>query len=78
MKWLLVVIVMNTPVKTDLVFQSLPACLQAESQMRKEWVEIINNTIAWQNTTSMSTEEKQKNTNFVMQQSISGTCIPTK
>ena len=42
MKWVLVALVMNTPVKTDLVFESLPACLAAESQMRTEWAEVVN------------------------------------
>lgn len=42
MKWLLVVIVMNTPVKTDLVFNSLSECLAAEAQMRTEWSEVYN------------------------------------
>ena len=38
-KWLLVVIVMNSPVKTDLVFNSLSDCLAAENQMRREWAD---------------------------------------
>ena len=42
MKWLLIVIVMNAPIKTDLVFESLSECLSAETQMRKEWAELYN------------------------------------
>ena len=78
MKWLLVAIVIQTPVKTDLVFESLAACLQSESEMRKSWVEVINKTISWQETATISKDEKEKNRAFVMQQMPSGTCIPTK
>ena len=42
MKWVLVALVMNIPVKTDLVFNSLDECLAAELQMRKEWSESYN------------------------------------
>ena len=41
MHWVLVVIVMHMPVKTDLVFDSLGSCLQTESAMRKEWIDVI-------------------------------------
>lgn len=77
MKWLLVALVMHAPVKTDLVFDSLGACLQAESAMRKEWTDVINRTVQWTNVnTTMTKEEKQKNIDFVMNQMTSGTCIP--
>jgi hypothetical protein len=78
MKWLLVAIVMHTPVKTDLVFDSLPACLTKESEMRQAWVDVINKTIAWQESTNMSKDDREKNRTFVMEQMTSGTCIPTK
>ena len=42
MKWPLVAIVMNTPIKTDLVFNNLADCLSAENQMRKEWAELYD------------------------------------
>ncbi len=45
MKWLLGVIVMNMPVKTDLVFNSLSDCLAAEEKMREHWGNIYNQTL---------------------------------
>ena len=44
MKWILVAIVMNTPVKTDLTFNNLNECLSAEQAMslaRWVWTEIL-------------------------------------
>jgi hypothetical protein len=68
MKWLLVVIVMNSPVKTDLVFDTLLACLAAESQMRKQWADVYNQT----------RQSSKDSLDFVRSQMTSGTCIPTK
>ena len=70
MKWLLVVLVMNSPVKTDLVFDTLPACLAAEEQMRKQWADVYNQTL--KNKASKETLE------LVRSQMTNGTCIPTK
>ena len=42
MKWVLVVIVINSPVKTDLTFNSLNECLSAEQAMRTEWAAVFN------------------------------------
>ncbi len=70
MKWLLVVLVMNTPVKTDLVFESLELCLAAEAKMRSEWTKIYNHAQA---------KKASKDTlEFIQAQMTSGTCIPTK
>lgn len=46
MHWLLVVIVTIIPVKTDLVFDSLNGCLTAEQDMRAQWTEIYNRSVA--------------------------------
>jgi len=70
MKWLLVVIVMNSPVKTELVFDTLPSCLAAEEQMRKQWADVYNQTL--KNKASKETLE------LVRSQMTTGTCIPTK
>ena len=70
MKWLLVVIVMNSPLKTDLVFDTLPGCLAAEEQMRKQWADGYNQTL--KNKASKETLE------LVRSQMTNGTCIPTK
>jgi hypothetical protein len=70
MKWLLVVIVMNTPVKTDLVFNSLSDCLSAETQMRKEWVEIYNQ--------AQKSGAVKETLGFMSSQMTKGTCIPSK
>ena len=70
MKWLLVVLVMNTPVKTDLVFSTLNECLQAEQTMRQQQAEVYNQAVA---------RKAAKDTlDFVMRQQLWGTCIPTK
>lgn len=70
MKWVLVALVMNTPVKTDLVFNTLPECLAAEAQMRSEWSAAYN-------------EAKKANTDAmrvgqISQAMTTGTCIPSK
>lgn len=70
MKWILVAIVMNTPVKTDLVFDNLPACLDAENQMRKEWSEAYN-----QAKKSGAPAERVGQISSAM---TTGTCVPSK
>ena len=70
MKWLLVVLVMNSPIKTDLVFPSLDSCLAAESAMRSSWAEIYNRAA----TAKMS----QDSLDMIKKQMTHGTCIPTK
>lgn len=68
MNWLLVVIVLGAPVKTDLVYRSLQDCLAAELQMRGEWVEAYNAAVR-----AKSTPEGLA---FLKKQISSGTCIP--
>jgi hypothetical protein len=70
MKWLLVVIVMNVSVKTDLVFNSLSDCLAAELKMHGHWADIYNRTL--KNNASKESLE------LVQGQIMSGTCIRTK
>jgi hypothetical protein len=70
MKWLLVVILANTPVKTDLVFSSLDECLRAEESMRKQWADVYNE--AFRRNADKDTLE------MVKRQMGSGTCIPSK
>ena len=70
MKWLLVAIVMNSPVKTDLVFGSLSECLNAESQMRREWAEVYNQT--------KKAGAANETLGFLSSQMTKGTCIPAK
>jgi hypothetical protein len=69
-KWLLVVIVMNTPVKTDLVFDTLSDCLRAETEMRRAWAEVYND--AFRRKMPKDTMEMVKG------QMNSGTCIPSR
>lgn len=72
MNWLLVVIVLGAPVKTDLVYRSLQDCLQAEQQMRSEWA----------NTYNAARAEKPPRTpdslGYLSKQMTSGTCIPAQ
>lgn len=70
MKWLLVVIVMNTPVKTDLVFDTLGDCLRVEIEMRRAWADMYNQAL--QRKLPKDTLEMLKG------QMTSGTCIPSK
>ena len=70
MKWLLVVIVMNTPLKTELTFTTLDDCLRAETEMRQQWADLYNS--AKKRNASKDTLE------LVKGQMTSGTCIPTK
>ena len=70
MKWLLVVFVMNTPVKTELSFPTLDECLRAEQEMRRQWAEAYNEAAG---------RKAGKDTlELVKRQMTSGTCIPTK
>lgn len=70
MKWVLIVIVMNTPIKTDLVFNDLSECLSAESQMRKEWTELYSQT--------QKSGAAKETLGFMSSQMTKGTCIPSK
>lgn len=79
MKWLLVVVVLNTPVKTDLVFDSLQSCLNIEQTMRSEWAGVRNIVTEWQNQNpDMPDATKRETSNLVRRQSVWGTCIPAK
>ena len=70
MKWLLIVVVMNSPVKTDLAFETLTSCLLAEEDMRRQWAEVYNDA---------RNRKAGKNTlELVKGQMTSGTCIPVK
>lgn len=70
MKWLLVVIIMNAPVKTDLVFESLNACLESEQEMRRQWVKVYNDALA--------RKASSDTLNLIKSQMTTGTCIPSK
>lgn len=70
MKWLLVIIVMNSPVKTDLVFNSLFDCLAAESQMRKEWTDLYGQ--------AQKAGAAREVLGLMSSQMTKGTCIPSK
>ena len=72
MNWLLVVIVLGAPVKTDLVYRSLQECLQAELQMRNDWASAYN---------AAKTEKPPRapdSLGYLSKQMTSGTCIPAK
>lgn len=70
MSWLLVVIVMNMPVKTDLVFKSLDACIAAENEMRSQWADLYNRTAA--------AKVQKESLEMIKSQMTRGTCIPAK
>ena len=70
MNWLLVVVVMNMPVKTNLTFVTLNDCLTAEQVMRNQWAEVYNN--------AMNRKLGKDTLDMVKRQMTSGTCIPTQ
>ena len=70
MKWMLVVIVMNTPVKTDLVYGTLAECLSAEAQMRQEWADHYGQ--------AKKASAPAETLGLLSSQVTKGTCIPAK
>ena len=70
MKWLLIVIVMNSPLKTDLVFDSLSECLDAETKMRQEWADIYNR--------AKKVGVEKETLGMLSTQMTRGTCIPSR
>lgn len=78
MKWLLVVLVLNQPVKTDLLFANLDECLQTESKMRREWAERYNRMVAQDAFKKMSTDDQKNAKDYALSQATSGTCIPSR
>ena len=61
---------MNSPVKTDLTFDTLGDCLRAETEMRRSWADMYNETLK---------RQMSKDTlDMVKRQMTSGTCIPAK
>ncbi|MGH8519673.1 MAG: hypothetical protein ACREUE_19640 [Panacagrimonas sp.] len=75
MKWVLLAVVLQTPVKTDLVFDTLDDCLRAEHEMRTAWGNAYS---AAQRGGQASAAEKKKNSEFVTKQATWGTCIPSQ
>jgi hypothetical protein len=73
MKWILLAIVLQTPVKTDLVFDTLEDCLSAENEMRAAWGKAY--TAAQRESQA---PERKKNADFVTKQATWGTCIPSQ
>ena len=70
MKWLLVALVMNTPVKTDLTFDSLSACMAAEAKMRAEWSELYAQ--------AKKTGVEPERLGQISKAMTTGTCVPAK
>jgi hypothetical protein len=70
MKWVLVVLVASSPVKTDLLFNDLGTCLAAEQEMRAKWAEVYNSQV--------TAKASKETLDLIRSQMVSGTCIPTK
>jgi hypothetical protein len=78
MKWTLIVLVFGaSPVKTDLVFNSLEDCLRAEDQMCAEYARAYNAWNAWaqKNQTEAGYPNSQKFMEARMGLNNRGTCI---
>lgn len=79
MKWALVVLTFGvSPVKTDLVFNSLDDCLKAEDQMRAEYARTFNLWLAWaqKNPTDSGYPNSQKAMEVRIGLHNRGTCVP--
>lgn len=70
MKWVLVVLVLNAPLKTDLAFPSLQACMAAEGRMRVEWLAYIED-LQQRGATGDELATLRRRMPW-------GTCVPTK
>jgi hypothetical protein len=70
MKWLLVALVMDTPVKTDLVYDNLADCMAAETEMRKAWSELYND--------ARKSGNELERAGQISKAMTTGTCIPSK
>jgi hypothetical protein len=77
MKWMLVVMVFGiTPVKTNLLFNNINDCLDAEDAMRAEYTRTFN---TWQEWAQANPDEANPDIAFIRKRNgleSSGTCIP--
>lgn len=78
MRWLLVVIVANTPIKTDLIFDKFDACMAAEATAASQFVDIAERTALWHAKNNSSEQRAQADVNSLAQKIYYGTCIPTR
>ena len=79
MKWMLVAIVLQTPVKTDLIFDSLAECLSQEGAMRSTWAVTTNKIFADNKKNPSFTDKDFKEyQKYFAKQTTWGTCIPAK
>ena len=79
MKWMLIVIIFNgSPVKTNLLFNTLDECLAAEDSMRKEYALAYNKWLPWAKANPI--ESGFPNSEEFMKRRIGlqshGSCIP--
>ena len=79
MKWMLVVLVFGgSPVKTNLLYDTLDECLKAEDSMRSEYVLAFNKWNSWAK--ANPSEAGFPNSEAFMKRRIGldnqGTCIP--
>ena len=77
MNWLLVFIIANAPVKTDLVFPTARSCMTYERANAKVFTDRANETIRAMADQNWPKDQREQNLNFVIGQAYSGTCIPT-
>jgi len=75
MKWLLVMLVHGSPIKTDLYFPTLRECLQAEDLVAKQYTDAYSETVDWAKQSKPSDQfagiEK-----LALSRLHRGTCIP--
>lgn len=79
MKWMLVIVVMGAgPVKTDLTFDTLQECLDAEDKSRREVAAAYNRWIKWAsaNPEESGYPDSEKFMQARLGMANKGTCIP--
>jgi hypothetical protein len=78
MKWVLVVLVMNSPVKTDLVVDSYEACRDVEARMVATQVAYLNKSLQEAKKNKVAEKDFKSIRDGESQKVTSGVCIPTK
>jgi len=75
MKWMLVMLVFGQPVKTDLLYESLRACLAVEESVRKAYADAYTETQTWAEK-NVPADQRDTVLKLALTHMTKGTCIP--
>jgi hypothetical protein len=78
MKWVLVALVMNSPIKTDLVFSSLEECMAEVGIMTLTWSKLIQREAEKNDKMTIPDHTKKYLAEALGKKRPDGTCIPSK